>query len=303
MKNSPSWMAWSLWLLPMAIYFSLTTGLWHTYYLIMLGPGIAALAGMCVWSLGNLFERNHWTGWIATLVFVGSTLVYELVVLNKYMTPYGWLIELIILLALTGFILAALKTNWARPAAFGLLAFSLALAPLSWSLAGVLDGGSDSNLPNSGPGDRNKPNIKKTDTLNVFQHAVLEYTLANTSADDYLLVGLSSNQTAPYILATGRPVLAIGGFSGNDDIFTKEELVLSFQSGELRFVLMSQELTRQYTEFAEWVTDNCQVVPLPGLPTPQINRLPRLQAYRQQQGLPQTGTNVAQVDELYDCGR
>ena len=288
-----AWLTWTLWLIPMVVYFSLTTGLWHTYYLIMLGPGIAALSGISVWALGRLFQRSRLAGWLVTLLLVGTTLSYELAVLNRYMPSAAWVIELAILLALAGLILAACRPVAVRNLALSCLALSLTLAPFAWSLAGVLDGGSDSNLPNSGPGDGNRPKIAQAGSLNVFQNAVLEYTLANTPPGSYLLVTLSSNQASPYILATGRPVMTLGGFSGNDDIFTLEELALKFQSGELRFMLMSQELTQRSPDIAKWVRQNCSVVPLPGVRAPQINPRP---------GQPQAGLPGGQEDQLFDCG-
>jgi 4-amino-4-deoxy-L-arabinose transferase-like glycosyltransferase len=165
------------------------------------------------------------------------------------------------------------------------LALSLALFPLVWSLVSITDPRPDSNLPHAGPGDIKNRNDVREGELNPFQTAVLQVTLANTDPDAYLLAGLSANQTAPFILATGRPVLALGGFSGNDDIFTPEELITRITSGALRYVLVSQQLAKQDAEFTRWVTNNCQVVPLPGmLPPEQIQRQPS-----------------GQQDALYDC--
>jgi 4-amino-4-deoxy-L-arabinose transferase-like glycosyltransferase len=280
-----SWLAWTLWLIPMLLFFNFTTGLWHTYYLIMLGPGIAALGGMSIWAIGRLFSKNRSAGWLATLLMVGATLTYESTVLNHYLPSAAWVIELAVLLALAGLILAACRPVTVRPVALLCLALSLALFPLVWSLVSITDPRPDSNLPHAGPGDIKNRNAVREGELNSFQTAVLQVTLANTDPDAYLLAGLSANQTAPFILATGRPVLALGGFSGNDDIFTPEELITRITSGALRYVLVSQQLAKQDAEFTRWVTNNCQVVPLPGmLPPEQIQRQPS-----------------GQQDALYDC--
>ena len=263
-----SWLTWTLWLVPMLLFFSFTTGLWHTYYLIMLGPGIAAMSGMSVWALGILFNKNLAAGWLATLLMVGTTLTYEITVLNHYLPSAAWVIELAVLLALAGLILAACRPVTVRPVALICLTLSLALSPLAWSMVSVTDALPDSNLPHAGPGDIKNRNAVREGDPNPFQAAVLQVTLANTDPDAYLLAGLSANQTAPYILATGRPVLALGGFSGNDDIFPLEELTTRFAGGDLRYVLMSQQLAKQDAEFTRWVTNNCQVVPLPGMRPP-----------------------------------
>jgi len=50
---------WAGWLLPELLYFSFTTGLFHSYYLIMLGPPLAALVGAT--SFPYLFYHgNEW---------------------------------------------------------------------------------------------------------------------------------------------------------------------------------------------------------------------------------------------------
>jgi 4-amino-4-deoxy-L-arabinose transferase-like glycosyltransferase len=283
-----SWLVWTLWLIPMALYFSLTTGLWHTYYLIMLGPAIAALSGMAVWAAAKLLQRNQIAGWLATFLLVAPTLTYELATLNKNLPSAAWVIELAILLGIAGFTLIALKPAGTRKVALVCLVLTLALAPLAWSFASVVSNTSDSNLPHAGPaGNLNRPANTQVGSLNAFQTAVLEVTLANTESDSYLLAGSNANTTAPYILATGRPVLALGGFSGSDDIFSLEELVDMFQSGALRYMLLDNGTTQKNPELARWVRGNCQVVPLPGLRQPGQG----------QQQIP-----AGPQEALYDCG-
>ncbi len=51
---------WTLWLLPALAYFSFTIGLFHRYYLIMLGPALAALIGMAFWAVSALLKRKRW---------------------------------------------------------------------------------------------------------------------------------------------------------------------------------------------------------------------------------------------------
>jgi hypothetical protein len=46
--------------------------------------------------------------------------------------------------------------------------------------------------------------------------AAIAYLKANQGDAKYLVAASSSQTTAAIILATGRPVVTIGGFSGND---------------------------------------------------------------------------------------
>ena len=49
---------WAGWLLPSLAYFTFTSGLFHAYYLIMLGPPLAALVGAMAWALVALVTRR-----------------------------------------------------------------------------------------------------------------------------------------------------------------------------------------------------------------------------------------------------
>ncbi|MEA3341179.1 MAG: hypothetical protein U9R15_14545, partial [Chloroflexota bacterium] len=61
-------------------------------------------------------------------------------------------------------------------------------------------------------------------------------------------------------LATGEPVMALGGFSGGDQILTQEELVGLVSDGAVRFFLVSGQGNRQNRLF-HWVTEQCAPVP------------------------------------------
>jgi len=67
--------------------------------------------------------------------------------------------------------------------------------------------------------------------------ALLAYLEANTQDVKYLLVVPSSGAGAGYVLATGRPVLYAGGFSGSDPVIDDDDLAELVAHGEVRYVL------------------------------------------------------------------
>ena len=105
--------------------------------------------------------------------------------------------------------------------------------------------------------------------------------MAHTDPDDYLVAAFSSHEVSGYILATGRPALALGGFNGVDDVVTVEELAGMVARGELRYVIGGPELSRQKPEIGRWLNESCTAVEGPD---------PRSDAGRQP------------VPVLYDCG-
>jgi 4-amino-4-deoxy-L-arabinose transferase-like glycosyltransferase len=66
---------------------------------------------------------------------------------------------------------------------------------------------------------------------------LLAYLLANQGDAKFLVAVNGANSAAPIILATGKPVVAMGGFIGSDPAPTVAQLQQMVASGELRFVL------------------------------------------------------------------
>jgi len=125
--------------------------------------------------------------------------------------------------------------------------------------------------------------------LSAQQEILLEHLFANTDPDSYLLATTSSHSASPFILATGRPVLTFGGFTGRDDVISVEQLAAMVAGGELRFVLSDGSLQQQKPEIASWVQHNCSVVNLPGMTVNQP---------RSAQAMPQQDR---QNMRLFDC--
>ena len=251
---------WAAWLLPMAGYFTFTTGLWHTYYLIMLGPGIAALSGISVWLMLKLKDPAPTTAKILLTLSSGLTIAFAMFVILSasaslktlaYVLPALWLITTLLF--------------WWRPRQWSLLAVSLTLlvAPMAWAILTTLNPNPDTNLPSAEPAatlsatgrlSGNNPSTTVNTTL-------LEYLLENTQENQYLLATQSSHEASPYILATGRPVLTFGGFTGQDNVIDADQLADLVNSGKVRFVLQSSE-TSSDSGINNWVKNNCTVVQL-----------------------------------------
>ncbi|MEW5870529.1 MAG: glycosyltransferase family 39 protein [Chloroflexota bacterium] len=259
---------WAGWLLPEMLYFTFTTGLFHSYYLIMLGPPIAALVAVVAWALWRLAERWRWLAWALALLLSGFTLALQWLTLTNYL-KYAWAAWLALPLWLAGLGLLAWKGRpWLGKAALALVCLSLVVAPLAWSGLTTLNANPNVNLPSSGPSDAVRMQAGANSiTLNASQQMILAYLLENTNPDSYLVATLNARQAAPYILATSRPVLTFGGFMGSDNVVDVETLSQMVADGELRYVLAEPNLAKSKPEISTWVQHNCQPVSVPGLNT------------------------------------
>lgn len=273
---------WAGWLLPEVVYFTFNSALWHAYYLIMLGPPLAALVGAAAWALWHLVRRQRWLG-LATLALVAAvTLWVQFRALGEHLGYTAVVLAVAVPLLLGGLALLDWAARQKRMAlarfAFGLAILSLVVAPLLWSGLTALNENPDVALPRSGPDAGQQ--TRMSSVLSPDQQTILDYLLAHTGADDYLVAGLSSHDVSGYIIETGRPALTFGGFNGGDDVVTVEQLAEMVESGELRYVLGGRELTRRKPQIGQWVESTCTAVDAPGLTT----------------------TGRGQSTILYDCG-
>ncbi|MBU0512258.1 MAG: hypothetical protein KJ638_11245, partial [Chloroflexi bacterium] len=293
-----SLLLWAGWLLPVMAYFSFTTGLFHRYYLIMLGPAIAALVGIILWAVIQLWKRNHWMGWVLMLFITGITIIFEIYTFRSYPEYAGWVTGISLLSWLAGAVLLALRS--ARPlqyAGAALVLAALLVAPFTWSALTTFNTNPNVALPTAGTGDadhtRSTFMTPDESLLGPNGEAILDYLLANTDPDSYLLATLNARGAAPYILETGRPVLTFGGFTGNDDVVSVDDLIEMIESGELRYIL---GIPQQKQEIAQWMRQACTVVDVPGVTTAQTNPPAPGNA-------PAAGPQgQGQDDVLFDCG-
>jgi hypothetical protein len=88
---------------------------------------------------------------------------------------------------------------------------------------------------------------------------LLTYLSANTRDVEYLVAVPSSQQGATMVLSTGRPVLFMGGFGGQDEVVTADNLSAMVANGELRYVLFGGGQGNKQ-DIANWLQTSCTVV-------------------------------------------
>jgi 4-amino-4-deoxy-L-arabinose transferase-like glycosyltransferase len=141
---------------------------------------------------------------------------------------------------------------------YSLLVIAMLITPGAWSILTNINTSANQSLPAaysgqpSGPADRG--NTRTNDAL-------LNFLQTNTQGMKYLLAVPSSMQGADYVIATGRPVLYMGGFNGQDDVVSVDELSQLVNNGELRYVYWGQDpQSNGKSDISNWVSSSCQVV-------------------------------------------
>lgn len=246
---------WGLWLLTHALVFSFASGIFHAYYTVALAPAVGALVGAGLLDLWRLRPRS----WLA-----GATLAAGLVATAwwgsqllartpDYLPGLGRL-ELGLAAASAVYLLAPRIRALARmPAPAPALALALGivavlLGPSAYVLAtvGRPAGGGD---PTAGPpaASRNfgpvaAASARRSGALTsrgaAASSELIAYLERNQGNATWLVAVQGANEAASIELASGRPVMAMGGFLGSDPAPTTSQLAQLVASGRVRFVML-----------------------------------------------------------------
>jgi 4-amino-4-deoxy-L-arabinose transferase-like glycosyltransferase len=256
---------WGGWLVMGAIFFSVA-GFFHEYYLSMLAAPLAALVGIGVLELWRLREQRPWLAASLMLAAAAVTLALQISMVSAYTGLRWWLaIPLVLFVAGAIWLGASVLT---RERVFGLigtagLVGAMLFTPGVWSGLTTLNTSSNQSLPAAYSGQSAGPANSGAAQVNA---QLLAYLQANTQGMQYLMAVPSSMQGADYVIATGRPVLYLGGFNGQDAVETPASLQQLVSSGRLRYVYWDASgrggpgSQGDQSSISSWVSTQCKVV-------------------------------------------
>ncbi|GAB3581510.1 glycosyltransferase family 39 protein [Amycolatopsis endophytica] len=226
-----SLLLWGGWLVVTATVFSFMSGTVHPYYSVALAPAIAALsaiAGRALWrGRANFSARAVLAGMVAV------TAVWTYILLARTPDYLPWLKFVVVALGLvvsTGLLVGA--TQFKRISAVvvtaAVLVFGLGGAAYAVSTGSVAHTGS---TPSSGP---SSSAMGGTGGMDGSASSELTTALSRTTTKWAAAVS-GSQQAASLELATGKAVIAIGGWDGSDDSPTLEQFQDSVAAGEIGY--------------------------------------------------------------------
>ncbi len=258
---------WAGWLIPEAIYFTYSQGLMHAYYLIMMGAPIAGLTAATGWALLEIIRKRRVLGLSVAFILSGGTIFFQAIVLYGSSSAAPWTMAAAATLLAAGIVFGVSSMVRVRFAAGALSVFLIAMlaAPSLWSVLTTLNPAPNTTLPYAGPAIQDSPDMPATQpgATGVAQNqSLVEFLLANTKPGSYLLATDRAQDSAAYILDTGRPVLTFGGFLGEYQEVTVEQVAELVNSGQLRYILSSA--TQQYQDIDNWVTQHCASINVQG---------------------------------------
>lgn len=249
---------WIGWMVPVAGFFSVAS-FFHPYYTIMLAPAMAALAGIGIYTM-----IKQWRGksiWAMLLpISILATACLQAWYLNDYYPTLSWVLLIAgIIISIPLFVLPwiaiRLKNKRVWPVAALIIVM---LAPTWWSLTPTLAGASD-GIPSAGPsllsagggmGD------SQTDP------ALLKYLTKHQGNAEYLFATDDSSTAAPYIISTGKAVMAMGGFNGTDKAITLAQFKKLVKEGKVKYYYSGGKTGGSNTEIVNWIKKHAKKVTL-----------------------------------------
>jgi 4-amino-4-deoxy-L-arabinose transferase-like glycosyltransferase len=256
-------LAFCLWLFPGLLGFSFLPGAWSPYYLAMIAPPLAALVGIGAIAMYREYRGDGIAGWaLVAAVLVTGLLQFFWVSGRTGTNPAGYgplPVVLLIASVLCSGTLAWLrikKTERAGRHSLSMACLAMAVlfvAPIAWSCV-PLAGGSALN-----------------DTDRALA-GLAGFLLAHDDNRTFIAaVPFDGYKAGTLMLETGRPVMAMGGFEGADQILSAGEMPGLVHQGTVRYIFVpvnyprvpdaAGATVRNNLAVFSWVSGHCTEVP------------------------------------------
>ncbi|MEV4312284.1 glycosyltransferase family 39 protein [Actinocrispum sp. NPDC049592] len=251
---------WGGWTLVTALVFSYMQGTVHPYYAVALAPGIAALIGIPAVKLWQ--GRQHPGARFALAAMVMATAMWSFVLLSRTGT---WLPALRWTLLIAGLFISGVIAWGGRRFATVVLAVAL-FAGIGGTAAYAVDTAAQphtGSIPISGPSGEGMGGFgggpggfggfggESADT------ALVQALKATT--ERWAAASMGSQGSASLQLASGKAVMAIGGFTGSDPAPTLAEFQQYVASGQIHYFIAGGRGGGPgggNSEISAWVAEN-----------------------------------------------
>ncbi len=257
---------WGGWLLTGGVFFSVA-GFFHEYYLSMLAPPLAVLVAIGAVELWRIREEQPWLAIGLLLLAASGTLGLQIATAQAFVGDVWWLATGVVLFVIGAVLLVVAASRRLRRimlAGFITVIAALLITPGIWSALTTMNSSANQSLPSAYSGQPSGPANGGDVRVN---WALLDYLEANTRDTKYLIAVPSSMQGSDYVLATGRPVLYLGGFMGRDQATTGDDLAQMVAAGELRYIYWNNDGGNGFggggdsqSSISAWVTSSCMAI-------------------------------------------
>ncbi|WP_208720030.1 glycosyltransferase family 39 protein [Amycolatopsis circi] len=222
---------WGAWTVVSVVVFSYMSGIIHPYYTVALAPGIAATVAISATELWR--GRAYLAPRVVLAVMLAATVVWSFVLLDRTPNWQPWVRYTVLVLGVLGVVALLIGTARRAVAVLALVAALLGMASFTVATASTAHTGGS---PASGPQSQHKGRVSfgGPQQSNVELNRLLETTTTKWAAAE-----TGAMQAAGLALNSGKPVLAVGGFSGSDPAPTLAQFQQYVTSGDIHYFVVA----------------------------------------------------------------
>ncbi|MBL4935942.1 glycosyltransferase family 39 protein [Clostridium sp. YIM B02515] len=273
---------WFMWLFPEFIYFSFNTGLFHPHYLTMMAPPAAALSGIGIVTMWEMYKEGGWKAWFLPAALLINGLV-QLIMLS-YFVSSSQIVKILLVLLIALCFVPALIMIGAKLLKKDLTKINKLLVSLG--VAGILvsplagSGAAmfypvDSSNPSAGiellssqlfsnqdsTGDMMRNNDRGFGFDNINTEDLVNF-LNNHKVNGKAQIVVSSSNTAENLtINTDLYVASLSGFMGNETVMSLDQFKALVKNGEIRYVLEGDNgRGNSNSEIMSWVQQNGKLI-------------------------------------------
>lgn len=253
---------WGSWLITCLVFFSMISGIFHSYYIIVMIPPFSAVVAIGFAQLWQWSKNKKWVGMLLILT-VAITLTFQRTTVYQY-NDRTYLFAIALGFLIVGSILIAMQKRYA----YFIALLAILIIPAYWTMM-TATSNADKTFPSAYVGGNHSllsPLVENNPNLQANER-ILTYLQPNTQDVKYLVAVPSGAQGVPLVLTSERPVLYIGGYGGTDHVIDARGLRELVANGDLRYVLYANRFRRPggigkgNPEILAWLKSSCLVVP------------------------------------------
>jgi 4-amino-4-deoxy-L-arabinose transferase-like glycosyltransferase len=280
-KRRAGYVLWGLWTVVMLVVFSYATGTFHSYYVVILAPGIAALTGAGTVELWRLGRANRWLSWLLPAGVFGTAL-WSAALLSRISGYAPGLATAVIVLGAVGalgllvLLTGLVKSRYLTHATAAVAIVALLAGPSAYCFSTIARSVTG-NTASAGPVTRSPQATSQgasggtSATEEDADQTLIAYLEAHRGDAMYLVAVQGATASVPIILATGEPVITLGGYKQRDPVPTVEQLAALVAAGGVKYAYLESSDTESSSAsggetadtdsgLAEWITEYGQVV-------------------------------------------
>ncbi|MGD0452967.1 MAG: glycosyltransferase family 39 protein [Solirubrobacteraceae bacterium] len=278
-----SYALWGAWMLVGCVVLSFSAGTRHAYYTSILAPAVATLAAAALVTLWRSASRSLFAAAGLAIVVVATSWISFAVLADSadFLPWLRWVVLACGALASVAVLAPHVRAAFRRPATMTLAVAAAAVAllagPAAYSLATAVRAHTGYD-PSAGPalGSRRAavtvtrsdvPMPVATPEFTSSLALLTTYLLAHRAHARFLVAATDAKTAAPIALATGQPVITVGGYTGSDPTPTADQLEQLISSGQLRYVLLDASrvlptsVVQRDSSAPAWAQRHCSRVP------------------------------------------